>query len=383
MPNSSLSALLHGTTARGCLLNATYTGEHRRLRGALCLGSEPDLQFVYNRRIETLFNSSARWRGYDVFGRQKLSTLMASKAAVDELSDRYMSLHASHGFKGLDAETQYLIFVEMTEIALWGNATDLSLLTSLSLEQIHSLQGKEAIREGQARIVSNDMPAAWAWLSANREQCIDIVLDNSGFEFFTDLVYALYLVDSGLASEINFHVKSMPWFVSDVTPQDVDVLLTTLSDSKAFCPDTGHKTGELTKRLKYAFEKKLFRIKEHPFWTTGFDFHVMPREAPDLVDSLLQSTLVVFKGDLNYRKLVRDACWPHTTQFKTALGDLGRPIGTGPEAKPLRIMALRTNKADVCVGVDEVSLRRVENEAPGKAWVRNGKYAVVSFSDGA
>ena len=276
-------------------------------------------------------------------------------------------------------QESYLLFIEMTEIALWGNATDLSLLTTLSLEEIHSLQGKKAIQEGQLRIVSNDMRAAWSWLTSNRGGRVDVVLDNSGFEFFTDLVYSLYLVDSGLASTINFHVKSIPWFVSDVTPNDVTGLFHALSDPRYF-PNSSCKTRELAARLKAAFDKGTFKVKEHPFWTSGSDFQEMPNVAPDLLDSLTDSRLVIFKGDLNYRKLVRDACWPHTTPFKDALGPLGLPH-VGRQGKPLRILALRTNKADVCVGLDPQTLQRVEREAPNKEWVRNGKYAVVSFSD--
>lgn len=297
---------------------------------------------------------------------------MASSAAVEELSVKYLGLHSSAGISTQETEVQYPLFVEMTEIALWGNATDLSLLTTLSLDQLHSLQGREAILAGQSRIVSNDMRVAWQWLTRNRGHRVDIVLDNSGFEFFTDLVYSLYLLDSGLASSISLHVKSIPWFVSDVTPGDVTGLLSVLSDH-GFFPDTAHKTGELAVRLQKAFSSGLITVREHPFWTSGSDFHEMPREAPELFDLLGKSALVIFKGDLNYRKLVRDACWPHTTPFQTALGPLG---------KSMRILALRTNKADVCVGVDEETLRRLDSEAPNKDWVRSGKYAVVSFSGG-
>jgi hypothetical protein len=50
----------------------------------------------------------------------------------------------------------------------------------------------------------------------------------------------------------------------------------------------------------------------------------------------------------------------------------------------LRIVALRTNKADVCVGIaDEQKVRELETEAPNSAWTKNGKYAVISFSDGS
>ncbi len=266
----------------------------------------------------------------------------------------------------------------MTEIALWGNATDLSLLSSLSLDQVHSLQGKKAIHEGRARIVSNDMPEAWEYLKSRRGRRVDIVLDNAGFELFTDLVYALYLLDSGLASPIKLHVKSIPWFVSDVMPHDMDVLLSALADATVFTGAEHPSVRALTKRLSECYKTGLMSIAEHPFWTTGFDFQDMPVVAPELHQDLLESTLVIFKGDLNYRKLVRDANWPHTTLFKDAIG----PLNGGRRGGGVKILALRTNKADVCVGLSQETLKRVEIEAPGKAWVRNGKYAVVSFSDG-
>ncbi|OIW27837.1 DUF89 domain protein [Coniochaeta ligniaria NRRL 30616] len=326
------------------------------------------------RCVQTLFGRSTHWRTYDIFARQKLSAFVASTAAVEELCERYVSLTSSGAFTKTNEEEQHLIFSEMTEIALWGNATDLSLLSHLSLDQIHSLQGAKAIQAGQARIVSNDMSQVWEHLKSNRGSRVDVVLDNSGFELFTDLVYAMYLLDSGLASSIKLHVKSIPWFVSDVMPHDMPVLLSALADASVFPGAKNQAVLSLTARLSQAYESGLMSVVEHPFWTTGYDFQQMPSVAPELLQDLKESTLVIFKGDLNYRKLVRDANWPHTLSFKQAIGPL-REAG-------IKILALRTNKADVCVGLNKATLERVEKEAPGKAWVRSGKYAVISFSDG-
>lgn len=123
------------------------------------------------------------------------------------------------------------------------------------------------------------------------------------------------------------------------------------------------------------FDSGKFSIRHHSFWTTGYSFHAMEDVAPGLFKCLRGPALVIFKGDLNYRKLTRDGLWPHSTPFVDALGPLGSGSG-------IKVLALRTNKADVCVGVDPDRLELLEASAPDEAWVRNGKYGVISFSDG-
>jgi hypothetical protein len=271
--------------------------------------------------VQTLFARSQFWRDYDIFARQKLSAFVASRVAVEELCERYVSLteggaltHANNEEAGL------LLFSEMTEMALWGNATDLSLVSALNSLDHHSLQGRMAIREGQARIVSNDTPAAWDYLRAHRGRSVDVVLDNAGFELLTDLVYALYLLDSGLAPAVRLHVKSMPWFVSDVTRG-----MWTSCSRPWPIPFPGAENPSvraLAGRLRTGYESGIVSAAEHPLWTTGFDFQALPAVAPEPHRDLLKSALVIFKGDLNYRKLVRDANWSHPLPFKEAIGPL-------------------------------------------------------------
>lgn len=386
MQNCYLSGLSLGSIPPGSLLNVIFTGEAVNLQTSRHIYAHK-----VSSRVNQLITGKNTWKDYDVFAQQKANALAASSNAVRELSTRYLLLDLPTSSSSPlsearpESDAAYLLFAEMTEIALWGNATDLSLLSKLSLDQIQSLQGAKAIKEGQARIVSNDTRAAWKYLcSKGGAGRIDIVLDNSGFELFTDLVYCLYLLDAGLASEIILHPKSIPWFVSDVTPPDVGILLSTLFESAEFRDNSGH-AQVLAQKLKDRLADGLIKVKEHRFWSTGFDFQEMFEEAPDLFETLCKSTLVVFKGDLNYRKLVRDATWAHSTPFKSALGSLcgghSKTIDGASRSEP-KILALRTNKADVCVGVPEGTVQRLETEAPGKAWVRNGKYAVISFSDG-
>lgn len=59
-------------------------------------------------------------------------------------------------------------------------------------------------------------------------------------------------------------------------------------------------------------------FEAHPFWTYGVPYCEMKPMAPQLYEELSQAKLVIFKGDLNYRKLVGDRLWPLSTPFEVA-----------------------------------------------------------------
>lgn len=57
----------------------------------------------------------------------------------------------------------------------------------------------------------------------------DIVLDNVGYEFFTDLCLADYIVSTNLSKIVRIYVKSIPWFISDVMTHDFEWTLDQLA----------------------------------------------------------------------------------------------------------------------------------------------------------
>merc|ERR1719270_259814 len=59
---------------------------------------------------------------------------------------------------------------------------------------------------------------------------IDIVMDNAGFELFSDLCLADFLITTGLASMVRLRVKVHPWFVSDTSKKDIDWVLQEMSE---------------------------------------------------------------------------------------------------------------------------------------------------------
>ncbi|GAO51481.1 DUF89 domain-containing protein [Saitoella complicata NRRL Y-17804] len=332
------------------------------------------------RRLQIIFAKSTYWKDYDIFKRQKDSTFLKSGAAVKELTLRYLNLvKEMKGAKNMSEDARKLLFTEMVEISLWGNATDLSLLTNLSLEDIQSLQGKEAIKNSQKNIVVNDTDAVWKLMKDVKGGQIDVVLDNAGFELFADLIFIAYLLASGIASTVILRPKNFGWFVSDVTPVDIESLFSMLRDPKSFDCDAESRRAldTLAAELEGHYRAGRIAVRVDAFWTTAHPFWRLPvlDSAAELYEALKNSDLVIYKGDLNYRKLTSDAHWAKTTPFVDAIGPMGRGSG-------LRTLALRTCKADVCVGLPSEDKERELLEADGKAWTFNGKYAVISYFDG-
>ena len=289
-------------------------------------------------RISSIFKKTKKWRSYDLFGRQKMDTFRSSRPAILELAARYKDivteLQQKHTIKGAETpeqleQAEQVLFTEMCEICLWGNATDLSLLTDLSYEDIQKLQGSEARKASEKNILVNDLGKAFKVLTTaqkegKKDRRVDIVLDNAGFELFVDLVLAGYLLASGLATTVVFHPKSIPWFVSDVLPTDFAALLSALADSQSFYSDLSEDDKHIGKQpvplseveqanLQFLFQnwsmmhaEGQLMLRPNDFWTAAGSYWRLPKGEPELYEDLKQSELVIFKGDLNYRKLTAD-----------------------------------------------------------------------------
>ena len=60
-----------------------------------------------------------------------------------------------------DTASELVLFMEMCEVCLWGNATDLSLLTSLTYKDIQMLQGNQARKTESKNVLINDLLTAF------------------------------------------------------------------------------------------------------------------------------------------------------------------------------------------------------------------------------
>lgn len=334
------------------------------------------------RRLHECFSVSRYWKDYDVFFRQKCETFSRSGDAVFELSTRFADpfVYKNETMdESAKQDARRLIFHELTQVCLWGNSTDLSLLINMTEEDIKKLQstGGAALAATEVNILGNHMKELWTLVSTFKKARIDFVLDNAGFELYCDMVYADWLIQSGIASVIHFHGKKFAWFVSDVTKQDWDWILNSCVYGHLFPTNTDDEVASLKKmgeRWKSYEKEGRWVYESHPFWITGYTFWELKNEAPDLFLHLADSDLVIFKGDLNHRKLTYDCHAPPSTPFDIAIGPLASEAGAPP------VCSLRTIKSDVVVAIPGETAERLDKDEPG--WKISGKYAVVLLSEG-
>lgn len=160
--------------------------------------------------IRSYFSKSQHWKEYDPFSHSKLSTFRSSGTAIRALAENIETLVAksSSANDGADAttseEARHILFLEMAQMSLWGNATDLSLLTSLSYDDIQKLQttGKEQQEARSKFILASDLEKVWEKVKHLKGGRVDFVLDNSGFELVTDLVFADWLLTTPYGESI-------------------------------------------------------------------------------------------------------------------------------------------------------------------------------------
>nr|CAB3223159.1 UPF0364 protein C6orf211 homolog [Phallusia mammillata] len=315
------------------------------------------------RKIQGIIHKSKFMSNFDTFMDQKQRALEQSLDAVRSLTK---FLHDCTGAGKLnDCNHVKSLFSDFIQISLWGNKCDLSI--SGGEENAQSTAGPhENLQALHKFVLVNGIDKMWKHLNTvqkNKQVHIDIILDNAGFELFTDLVLCEFLLKTKLVDSIRLHPKIMPWFVSDVTNSDFQWTLDRLESE----PLDG--VAEFIGSLRERINDKQIQLERSDamtmFWSFPDAFCRMQKSSPQLYNYLSKSDLIIFKGDLNYRKLVGDLDWPHETPFATTLRGF----------TPAPLCALRTSKANVMVGLEPGQAERAESE--DENWMVAGKYAVI------
>lgn len=245
---------------------------------------------------------------------------------------------------------------------MWSNRCDLSISNGTEVKQTGN--PFKLLPEYESSILVNNSQEIWKCLkTARKTDHIDIIMDNAGYELFTDLVLADFIIQYGFVKQIRFHCKSIPWFVSDVNSHDFYWTISQLANSDK------ELLSAFGKRLQRHIETRQIELRPiNLFWTSPYEYQAMRKISPKLYDELAKSRLLIFKGDLNYRKLLADMNWPPQTPFSDVLG----------EFRPTNLCTLRTVKAELICGLPNGLQEKLDNI--DSMWMITGNYAVMQFA---
>ncbi|XP_073846525.1 damage-control phosphatase ARMT1-like isoform X1 [Musca autumnalis] len=304
------------------------------------------------RKVFSFFENSETLKSYDYFFKQKAKGLEMDEVAA--ISKRLRS-----------TEKNFETFSRLLKLNLWGNKCDLSLIIPTNFDPNQNVY--DNCTKFDDHILVDNTKSIWDCLESadqTKPVVVDIVLDNAGFEFYTDLILAEYLLEKNLASKVRFHSKPMPWFVSDVTPSDFHYTFEYLSNHKlSYLNEQGQKWKE------YVAEGKFELATVSYFWCSPIEYYKMREVDFDLYKYLGEAHLVIFKGDLNYRKLLGDMNWDPTDDFLTCLRGF----------QPTNLCTLRTVKADVICGLKQGKAEELFRLNP--KWMETGEYGLIKFME--
>jgi uncharacterized protein with ATP-grasp and redox domains len=231
--------------------------------------------------------------------------------------------------------------------SLWGNRADLSYNVA---RQLGSYAGDAA-----ADLLADHSPAVAELLLAHRCPRVTLIADNAGTELLMDLALCDHLLAACGVEELVMHVKDHPFFVSDTLEHDVaDGLRALAASGDPACAALAERVTAWQRAGKLV-------ITSHPFYTSSLFYPELPG---DLRAELARSSLVILKGDANYRRLCSDAPWPPETPFSEVVRDFPAPL-----------VALRTCKAEVIVGLPPGVAQRLDAADP--TWMVNGRRGLI------
>ncbi|EDX08159.1 GD25150 [Drosophila simulans] len=260
------------------------------------------------RRIWSIFQRSETLKNYDYFGDQKTSIVTNVAPLMRDI------LVSTKGIRRSQEDFQYLL-----KLSAWSNHGDLNITRRGAHDKIYKQIAKYDID-----LLADQSSDVWQDLTeASAPVYVDIVCDNAGFELFADLLLGEYIIESGLAS----------------------------------------------RRIRaYIGDRSFILCDKSYFWTSGHDCSQMKRVQPCLYVYISQASLVIFKGDLNYRKLLGDINYKPTTQFSDCLRGF----------QPASVCALRVIKSDIYCGLPLCTVEKLSEQNP--EWMVTGDKAVVQVA---
>jgi uncharacterized protein with ATP-grasp and redox domains len=289
------------------------------------------------------------WQNIDPFSLQKsqgLETAIDSIISLCIQVDKWLN-ESQQANKPNQASVIALLY-----FSLWGNRVDLSLWSAFEDDRSNF-----DIQNQLTHVLVDDAFSVSKLLTNSPGKRVDFIVDNAGFELICDLCLVDFLLGSGLASQVYLHLKPHPTFVSDALIKDVYA-------TQDFLAESSHPQVKLfTQRLHTNLDSGRLILAEDYFWTSPLAFWEMPTI---LKNELANSSLIIVKGDANYRRLLGDRHWDFTTKIADIVSYLPTPM-----------VALRTLKSEVAAGLSADIVKRVAKS--DSSWLTNGRWGVIQL----
>jgi uncharacterized protein with ATP-grasp and redox domains len=296
--------------------------------------------YFYRRLLEAVrYLQPGPWQHHDPFGVQK------------QRQEAQALRQLAAGWAGLPTAAPDLVFESLLHSALWGNRADLSNFTLQA-----RAQAGLAARDERHLLLIDHTPLVHGFLRRQVKR-LAIITDNVGLDLLFDLALADFLLQQGWVGEVVYHLKDRPFFVSDAMPGDAERAIELLRT------DEESELAGLGQRLAEAVRSGAIRLRTDPFWSS---FRMFPDLPDHLRAELATADLSIFKGDVNYRRLLDDRRWPHTTAFES-LAERFR--------LPRPFLVLRTLKGETMVGLGPGQSEQLAAADP--TWLINGKRGVI------
>ncbi|GMF26446.1 unnamed protein product [Phytophthora lilii] len=186
---------------------------------------------------------------------------------------------------------------------------------------------------------------------------VEYISDNIGTELLLDLAMTDHLLSHNWCGKVTFNVKAEPLYVSDAMPADVYEHISEMQRAT--------RTSEaqaLGKRLAEYVSKGQIVILPDTYWNNYTYYWEMLIELQTRLAR--EAALVIFKGDLNYRRLLSDRLWPPST-----------PVEEVVPYFPTAFVAFRILKSIPTMGIPASIVGKLDKEDP--KWRLNGEHGTI------
>jgi uncharacterized protein with ATP-grasp and redox domains len=308
--------------------------------------------YLYRRILDEIeYYQPGEFEGYDPFIKQKQRVLHSASSSIINLGQL---LRSSLGRRVTSEEELRADFHQLLVLNVWANQADLSMWSTSEKRPDH-----QRTADQRAHLLVDDADLLYDNITAPVQTInrVDFILDNFGPELVHDIGLADFLLSHELSSKVRFHAKPRPHFVSDAMIKDIHVTI----DYLAEFPDKSAQ--DLAKRIRNHIYEGRLEIKDDYFWTSPLPFWKMPDYIREEVS---ESSLVISKGDANYRRLTGDLDWPFATPFDQVVSYF-----------PVPLLAQRVLKAELALGLNPQQVQKLDYEDPD--WLINGNWAVIQF----